>query len=77
MGDTCVGAGGEPPAAPTSPQRAGVAGAARPSGSAPSHLPVNVLLYEAGALADVEALQQSYGGGRGSVTSPTPRALTS
>lgn len=59
------------------PQRDGVVGAAHPSGSARSHLPVNVLLYEAGALTDVEALQQSYGGGRDCVTSPTPRALTS
>lgn len=72
MGDTCVGAGGELPAAPTSMQRDGAARAARPSGSVRSHLPVNVLLYEAGALTDVEALQQSYGREEAASLHPPP-----
>lgn len=39
-----------------------------------SHLPVNVLLYEAGAFTDVEALQESCSRARGSITIPMPTA---
>lgn len=71
MGDTYAGAGGVSGLpAPACPQ-------ARPAPQHGSHLPVDVLLDEAGALSDVKTLQQSCGRGRGRVTSPIPGALTS